>query len=565
MLTKMIINDSDFEIIELLSEKETLNITNIRDKTKKSRVSVYHSLKKLESLGLIDKRGSEVKLQKNPLVTALSNLMTEGLSRDYLTGRKLSILTELLDETDISNLSEKAGISASSARRYINELSVLLIENHGRYRVNDRHGTLTGFLKLMKSQSEFLSGALTVRKKHYEKLVKAKKAKIIPGGVLTGFSRFFGFGVEYHTIYEYYFLPERELLIEEILVHALCCAEDANMLSMCIIFYLKNKGKIDIFKVEEISKKFDVINLWTDVTAYLENTRIKNKSMFLEKSEFLKKADVYGITPEPKYPEKNLFTIFGELSVYVKNEIKIYMIGGGALITYGIKETTKDLDLVVEDNENFEALKNALFDINFHEVADVTPAYKNFCTSTIMERKNSPRIDIFIKKVCGGIALTKSMKERASLKIRYNNIVINILSPEDIFLFKAFSSREGDLIDCERIILKTKINWNIILAEYIKQQKTNEGFFGLVILDHLETLQKRSNMKIPVIKKLSRVCLENAISHRAKTPKTIREIKNEIDFAEYEIRNAVERLVRQGKLKKIPGKDKSFLIVKSNN
>ena len=561
----MIINDSDFEIIELLSEKETLNIADIRNKTEKSRVSVYHSLKKLESLGLIDKRGSEVKLQKNPLVSALSNLITEGLSRNYFTGRKLSILTGLIDETDISNLSEKMGISASSARRYINELSPLLIENRGRYRVNDRHRTLNWFLKLMKSQNEFQNGALTFWKKHSEKLVKAKKAKIIPGGVLTGFSRFFGFDVEYHTLYEYYFLPEKELSIEEILVHALCCAEDANMLSMCIILYLKNKGKIDIFKVEEVSKKFDVIDLWTDVTAYLENTKIKNKSMFLEKSEFLKKAEVYGIIPDTKYPEKNLFSIFDELSGYIKNEIKIYMIGGGALIRYGIKETTKDLDMIVEDNGNFEVLKNALFDINFHEVADVTPAYKNLCTSTIMERRNSPRIDIFIKKVCGGLVLTKSMKERASLKIRYNNIKIHILSPEDIFLFKAFSSREGDLIDCERIILKTKINWNVILAEYIKQQKAREGFFGIVILDHLETLQKRSGMKIPVIKKLSRICLENAILRLTKTPKMIKEIKNEIDFREYEIRNAVEKLVRQGKLKKIPGKNKSFLVVKFNN
>jgi hypothetical protein len=182
-----------------------------------------------------------------------------------------------------------------------------------------------------------------------------------------------------------------------------------------------------------------------------------------------------------------------------------------------------------------------------------------------MERKNSPRIDIFIKKVCGGLVLTKSMKERASLKIPYNNIKIHILSPEDIFLFKAFSSREGDLIDCERIILKTKINWNVILAEYIKQQKAREGFFGIVILDHLETLQKRSGMKIPVIKKLSGICLENAILHLTKTHKTIREIRNEIDFREYEIRNAVERLVRQGKLKKIPGEDKSFLVLKFNN
>jgi len=35
----------------------------------------------------------------------------------------------------------------------------------------------------------------------------------------------------------------------------------------------------------------------------------------------------------------------------------------------------------------------------------------------ILKKENSPRIDLFIKKVCEGVIFTKSMKTRARLKL----------------------------------------------------------------------------------------------------------------------------------------------------
>ncbi len=587
MLTKMIINNSDFEIIRILLKNEKQTLKEIKDKTKKSRISVYKSLKKLEHLGFIDKRRNLIKLQKNPLTIALFNLMTEGFPLEYLTGNKLNILIELTNDANVCELSDKTGISIASIYRYIMEISPLLIEDSSRYRINDKNKTLIEFLKLMKSQVEFQSSRLIVWMRQTEKLIAAKKTISVSDAVLTAFSRFSDFNVEYHTIYDYYFLPKKEVSAEEILVHAICCAKDANMISVCIIFYLKNKGIMDLFKIEELSRKYGVIELWMDIIAYLENTTIKNrrrffkprdifyrknhivcnaiknKDMFLPGAEFLEKAKVYNTNFVIKYHGENLFSIFNEISTIrdKNNKIEIYMIGGGALIRYGVKETTKDLDLILENQIDFEILKDAFFDINFHEVADVTPAYKNLCTSTIMERKNSPRIDIFIKKVCGGIILTESMKSRAKLEFEKNNFKIYILSPEDIFLFKAYSSREGDIIDCERIILKRKLNWEVIMGEYEKQQKNMDGFSGVVILDHLEILEMRTGIRIPIIKKLIRICLENAILYLIKKPKTINEIKKEIRFKEYEIRNAVKRLVEQGEIKRIGGKPVKFGVV----
>ncbi len=551
----MIINNCDFEIVKILIENEEMTLKEIQNKVQKSRISVYKSLNKMESLGIIDKRKNFVKLQKNPLTIALSNLITEGFPLEYLTGRKLNILIELIEVASVSELCNNTAISLSSAYRNIREILPILTESSGRYGLNDKNKTLIEFLRYMKNRAEFQSGTLVVWKKHFEKLIITKKAIPISEAVLTGFSRFSELGVEYHTIYDYYFSPKKDVSIEEILIHAIKSAGDANMLSMCIIFYLKNKEGIDILNVESQSRKYGVFDLWMDIMAYIENTEtgIKNKDMFLPRSEFIEKAKMYNASFVIKYRNENLFSIFDEISAktQIKNKIKIYMIGGGALILYGIKETTKDIDIIVENHKDFDILKDLFLSANFHELADVTPAYKNLCTSTILERENSPRIDIFIKKVCGGIVLTDSLKSRAKHEFEKNTFKIYILSPEDIFLFKAYSSREGDIIDCERILSKKKLDWEIILNEYKKQQKNMNIFWGVVMLGHLETLKTRTGINIPIIGKLARICLENTILYITKKPKTINEIKKEIDFNEYMIRNTVKRLIKHKKIKKI--------------
>ncbi|PKP61098.1 MAG: hypothetical protein CVT88_00950 [Candidatus Altiarchaeales archaeon HGW-Altiarchaeales-1] len=565
MLTKMIINNCDFEIVRILIENEKMTLKEIQNKVQKSRISVYKSLNKMESLGVIDKRKNLINLRKNPLTIAFSNLITEDFPLEYLTGRKLNILIELIDGASVSELCNNMGISLSSAYRNIREILPVLTESSGEYGLNDKNKTLIEFLRHIKNRAEFQSGTIVVWKKHFEKFIMTKKAILVSEAVLTGFSRFSEFGVEYHTIYDYYFSPKKDVSIEEILVHAIKSAKDANMLSMCIIFYLKNKERIDIFKVESQSKKYNVLNLWIDIAAYIEGTEteIKNKGMFLPKSEFIEKANVYNVSFVIKYRNENLFSIFDEISAktQIKNKIKIYMLGGGALILYGIKETTKDIDIIVENHKDFDILEGLFLSANFHEVADVTPAYKNLCTSTILERENSPRIDIFIKKVCGGIVLTNSLKSRAKLEFEKNNFKIYILSPEDIFLFKAYSSREGDIIDCERILSKKKLDWEIILNEYKKQQKNMSAFWGNAILDHIEMLETRTGIKIPITKKLARICLENAILYITKKPKTINEIKKEIDFNEYMIRNTIKRLINRKKIKKINERPIKFVTV----
>lgn len=54
------------------------------------------------------------------------------------------------------------------------------------------------------------------------------------------------------------------------------------------------------------------------------------------------------------------------------------------------------------------------------------------------------RIDLFHSNVCGGFSLSPQMINRAMKIEEFQNLTINLSSPEDIFLFKTMTEREVD-------------------------------------------------------------------------------------------------------------------------
>jgi hypothetical protein len=60
----------------------------------------------------------------------------------------------------------------------------------------------------------------------------------------TSFSAYEDYGIKLVLRDNYYTLPKRELSIEEIFIHSLDSAEDYRQRLFCILFYLKNKDKL---------------------------------------------------------------------------------------------------------------------------------------------------------------------------------------------------------------------------------------------------------------------------------------------------------------------------------
>jgi len=62
--------------------------------------------------------------------------------------------------------------------------------------------------------------------------------------------------------------------------------------------------------------------------------------------------------------QSEMFSLIGRT---LKNKVECYAVGGTALMFLGLKETTKDVDLLFKKNEDYENLRKALHNLGAKE------------------------------------------------------------------------------------------------------------------------------------------------------------------------------------------------------
>ena len=287
-LNKLIINKTDVKIIKELLKSGNLTLKELRERIKRTRISIYFSLKKLESFGFIIKNGSMVSLSENNALNIFKKLVSEKFDFDYIIGERLDVLNSLMEWKSPDDISHKLGMSTSSVYKYINQLMPLLDKSKNRYRIKRDKRLLMEFVRFMRDDMKSKNKEFIEIWSHRdEMLIKTGKPF---DGALTSFSRFHEFGVKINDDYMnfmYYFKPKKNLMPEEILVHSIKSSENKDMLSHSIAFFMKNKEIMNQLMIERLANKFDVMDLWMDIYSYITNNEnIKNRDMFISKDEF---------------------------------------------------------------------------------------------------------------------------------------------------------------------------------------------------------------------------------------------------------------------------------------
>jgi hypothetical protein len=140
------------------------------------------------------------------------------------------------------------------------------------------------------------------------------------------------------------------------------------------------------------------------------------------------------------------------------------MIGGGAMMYLGSKRYTKDLDLVVRSEGEYDAIHEALVELGF-DVSKPTDGMTRADLSDTL-KKGEYRIDLFSRRVCGKLQLSDTMMARAVERIETENVCLYSCSAEDVFLLKSVTEREGDADDCDRLLLNSpRFDWDALIEE----------------------------------------------------------------------------------------------------
>jgi hypothetical protein len=235
----------------------------------------------------------------------------------------------------------------------------------------------------------------------------------------------------------------------------------------------------------------------------------------------------------------------------IRSKIAVYTAGGAAMALMDLKESTKDIDVVVETETDEKTLVSALREIGYAEPGETpTIVYQRMLARDIVENSEGFRWDVFERIVAGKLQLSKAMIERSQGYMSIGNLSLSLLSKEDIFLMKGVTERERDLEDM-RLLAESGLQWGEIESECLSQTESSGRAWADSLCNRLQMLRNRYKIRSSIEKRIcdlgDQLVLEQgivlALRHGSVTRK---EIAKEIDQSQRVVADAISNIMRKG-------------------
>lgn len=531
---------TELDILNQLHE-QALSITELARALDKNQGWISKLVASLVEQNLVTKNG-RVELEDNYEARLLKELIDTYRVEDVLAGKKEDILVSLLDGPRTASELEQQGFAQSTVYRTLKQLratGTVSATDEG-YQISDE--TLRNFLtaRTMETGTRYSADGETIRRADTGEDVE---------GVATAFSAFTRYGVEYNPTQQYFYQgPKEELDLEDVLIHAVTFADSKRQMGIVGVFYLTHSGSLDTQTLWKLARNWNCIETWADLLAFLDQRDVHRHESFPSWSEFTDLANEYDVYPREKYPEHSVLAGMEAIGDSVSESVDTYLLGGGNLILRGLKDSTKDIDLVVDSRDEFTVLVDALHEQGFTGRAADEDADEAVDPSGIFETDGFPNWDIYVRDVAGKLRLTSSMKERVDETRSFANLQLHLLSLTDIFLFKSVTAREGDVEDAASIARQGYVDWEALFDEIQRQEDVTGRYFSFDLLDTLDIIDEREDIQAPMHQRLVSYCLENALLLTLDEPKTIRGLRGELDFPDHQIYNKLRKLEDTGKI-----------------
>ncbi len=188
--------------------------------------------------------------------------------------------------------------------------------------------------------------------------------------------------------------------------------------------------------------------------------------------------------------QEELFTL---ISKRLRRDVTCYAFGGNAMMYYGYKEETKDVDVVFETEEERTEFCRVLRELGYTETSAITiyvPEKLRDKSKPIVMKRDEGRFDLFVKKIFKTV-LSQSMKENlfATHEFRGDGVfIVNVLRKEHLVLLKGITDRKNDFDDIRTIMEKEKdFDWEFLIKEIGWQFEHGDSW---VLLDMERTMQE---------------------------------------------------------------------------
>jgi hypothetical protein len=296
-------------------------------------------------------------------------------------------------------------LSRPTIERSISELqSIGSIRKEGnKISIDPKKNKLYLLAKLIKTEKErgnIESYAEIIYQDVFKTLKRVPKGKLAQGE-LTGFSLYSEYGIEYHTIHDYYYSNHNESLkLEDILIHSiLAIIKDGDKLgmAMALLFYIKNKSKMDPLALRNFARKYNISQVWIDMEGYIRNIPVRKPELFLPWEEFEEKAKLYDIRTENYTLPVSYPNLFDDIGKVADPSTEAYLFGGENMRLKGLKPRTKDCDIVVSDEKSFNSVVKGLKSMGYKSANEshLSQDDLRIGASDILQHPTRSRVDIF--------------------------------------------------------------------------------------------------------------------------------------------------------------------------
>jgi len=162
--------------------------------------------------------------------------------------------------------------------------------------------------------------------------------------------------------------------------------------------------------------------------------------------------------------KEELLEFMSKLDSFMDGELTLVALGGTALTLLDLKDSTRDIDLILPTNKNYLMLNDLFTRLNFQE------ASKNRWISN-----EGIIIDIHREDYIINVKLLQPSVEKSDLIKQFTNITLKTLNLYDICITKIDRGDKRDFDDIKVILKNTKISLKVLIRRFIITMDQSES------------------------------------------------------------------------------------------
>lgn len=193
----------------------------------------------------------------------------------------------------------------------------------------------------------------------------------------------------------------------------------------------------------------------------------------------------------------------------LEQPVQFLVIGGAAMLGYGLKDVTKDIDLVCKDATGKARLLESAKELGF-EVIGPEKRHARLGLDRIAV-KGGHTLDIFSGRVSYDFGLSEAMWERGGETRILGKAGMRYAAPEDIFILKLIANRPRDLEDCVSLAsvnMDFKVVISEIDAQYGKAGTVEEKIWITYLEEGIGKLEESYRVQVPIADRVSELADE---------------------------------------------------------